>query len=58
MKKPRLGKVCRCCSTADSKFQNALDMSYNKDDSIATAPIGNAATGSTLFEGVVEDDKG
>jgi hypothetical protein len=35
------------------KFQNTLDMRYNKVDSKAAAPIVHAATGSTLFEGVV-----
>jgi hypothetical protein len=40
-----------------SKFQNTPDMSYNKDNSNTITPIGIAATGSTLFEGVVEDAK-
>ncbi len=53
MKKPRRARPAECSSTAYPKFQNAPDMSYNKDDSNAAAPIENAATGSTLFEGVV-----
>lgn len=53
MNKPRRARPAECSSTAYAKFQNALDMSYNKDESNTITPIGNAATGSTLFEGVV-----
>ena len=53
MKKPRRAKPAECCSIAYPKFQNTPDISYNKYDNNTITPIGNAATGSTLFEGVV-----
>jgi hypothetical protein len=53
MKKTRRVMPAECSSTAYAKFQNALDMSYNKDKGNSITPIGIAAKGSTLFEGVV-----